>query len=263
MNRKWPEFWLTHANLDKLWAAGVPIKQRSHQGLTHMKTLVTSAYATNASSNYAAGWQRDNDYFVSASAKPTIYSAIKDRVTAMWNDSTAFVPFSPQPADAATLASPGNGATGIGTTPTLTWNIAAFAVSYDVYLGTSASSLSLVGNVPAQMDNNPPPTYSWTASTPLASGTQYFWKIVSRTNATAKNASIIASSPVWSFTTNGTASNPPPPPPPSGTNVALNRPVVASSIFASTATTPAGGRARSAIRSGSMSTSGRPIASAK
>jgi len=48
MNRVWPEYWLTHANLDKLWAAGVPIKQRLHQGLTHMKTLVTSNYAITA-----------------------------------------------------------------------------------------------------------------------------------------------------------------------------------------------------------------------
>ena len=32
LNRKWPEFWLTHANIDKLWAAGVPIKQRQHDG---------------------------------------------------------------------------------------------------------------------------------------------------------------------------------------------------------------------------------------
>ena len=55
LNRKWPEFWLTHANLDKLWAAGIPMIQRSHQGLTHMKTLVTSKYASNASSNYAFG----------------------------------------------------------------------------------------------------------------------------------------------------------------------------------------------------------------
>src|SRR3954471_25000130 len=142
-NRKWPEFWLTRANLDKLWVAGVPMKQRSHAGLTHMKTLVTSTYASNASSNYAATWQRDNDYFVSASAKPAIYSAIKNRVTAMGNDTTAFVAFTPEAADAATLASPGNTATGVATTPTLTWNIAAFATSYDVYVGTASGSLSL------------------------------------------------------------------------------------------------------------------------
>ncbi len=48
----WPEYWLTHANIDKLWAAGVPVRQSNHQGVAHMKTLVTSAFATNASSNF-------------------------------------------------------------------------------------------------------------------------------------------------------------------------------------------------------------------
>src|SRR5262249_2098529 len=66
VNRKWPEFWITHANIDKLWAAGVPVKWRIHTGLTHMKTLITSTYATIASSNFAAAWQRDHNYFVAA-----------------------------------------------------------------------------------------------------------------------------------------------------------------------------------------------------
>jgi phospholipase D-like protein len=239
LNTKWPEFWLTHANLDKLWAAGIPMKQRAHDGLTHMKTLVTSTFASNASSNYAAAWQRDNDYFVSAATKPTIYGAIKNRVTAMWNDSTAFAPFAPQPPFPPTLAAPASGATGVSTTPTLTWNIATFAVSYDVFLGTSSSAMSLVGNVPAQMVNNPPATYSWTASTPLAGGTTYFWKIVSRTNATPKNAAMIGTSPISSFTTAGSVSQPPgvpgsPNPANGATNVATNATLTWSASGATT-----------------------------
>jgi regulation of enolase protein 1 (concanavalin A-like superfamily) len=209
VNRKWPEFWLTHANIDKLWAAGVPIKQRVHGGLTHMKTLVTSAYATNASSNYAAAWQRDHNYFISAAAKPGIYQALKDRVTAMWNDSSAFGPFEPGPPDAASLASPGSSATGVSTTPTLVWNIAPFATSYDVYLGTSPSSMTRVGNVPAQLVINPPGTYSWTATAPLQSGATYYWKVVSRTFATNVDPSLVRSSPTQSFTTAGTSTPPP------------------------------------------------------
>ena len=69
LNRKWPEFWMTHANVDKLWAAGIPIKMRTHDGLTHMKVLITSTLATIASSNYAAAWQRDHDYFMPAHGK--------------------------------------------------------------------------------------------------------------------------------------------------------------------------------------------------
>ena len=202
-NPRWPEYWITHANIDKLWAAGIPIKQRVHVGLTHMKTLVTSTYATNASSNYAAGWQRDHDYFVSATGKPSIYSAIKDRVTAMWNDPSAFQTFQPQPPNAPALASPGSGATGVATNAPLVWNLAPFATDFDVYLGTSSRNLSKIGNVRAQLVNNPPSTYSLTPSTQLCPGTTYVWKVVSRTNATPVNGSMIASSDMWSFTTAG------------------------------------------------------------
>src|SRR5262249_53673251 len=160
----------------------VPIRQRLHEGLTHMKVLVTSTYGTIASSNFAAAWQRDDDYFVSASGKPAVYNALLNRFDAMWSDTTNFGPFVPQPPDAPTLASPSSGSTTPSTTPTLTWNTAVFAVSYDVYLGTSQNSMSLVGNVPAQLVNNPPSTYSWTASNQLQTGTTYYWYVVSRTN---------------------------------------------------------------------------------
>jgi phospholipase D-like protein len=219
MNRKWPEFWLTHANIDKLWAAGVPIKQRAHEGLTHMKTLVTSTYATNASSNFSSGWQRDDNYFIPRSVKPALWQAVKDRVTAMWNSSTAFTPFQPQPPDAPILSSPANGSTKVPTNAALIWNAGAFAVSYDLYLGTSPSSLSLVANVQAQLVDNPPSQYGWQGNLP--GGTTIFWKIVARTNATVVNPSLVASSPTWSFTTAAGSAGPPPPAMPV---LALDRP---------------------------------------
>ena len=120
LNRKWPEFWITHANVDKLWAAGVPMKMRQHDGLTHMKVLITSTLATIASSNYAAAWQRDHDYFMPASAKPTIYTAIKNRFQAMWTDTAGFTDFRPQAPDAPTPSAPVSGSSGVNTTPTLT-----------------------------------------------------------------------------------------------------------------------------------------------
>jgi regulation of enolase protein 1 (concanavalin A-like superfamily) len=79
--------------------------------------------------------------------------------------------------------SPASGATGVGTTPTLTWS--SGAVSYDVSFGTT----------------NPPPAVSMGQSaasyTPpkLVSGTQYFWQVV------AHNSAGTTSGPVWSFTT--------------------------------------------------------------
>ena len=200
-NRTWPEYWITHANIDKLWAAGIPIRQRAHDGMTHMKTLVTSAYATNASSNYSAGWQRDHDYFVSASLKPAIYTAIKNQVAAMWNDPSGFVPFQPQPPDPPALEAPAAGAVGVGPLASLSWKPAPFATDYDVYLGTSAGSLALVANVKAQLVNNPPATYTWTPPAPLRGVTTYYWQVVSRTNATPRNAALVARSAVRTFVT--------------------------------------------------------------
>ena len=156
-NIVWPEYWLTHANLDKLWAAGVPMKQRVHQGVTHMKTLVTSTYATNASSNFAAAWQRDHDYFVAGgrpSRPSTRPSPIASRDVER-HGGVRPVPAARRP-NAATVAAPTSGATGVATTTSLVWNRAAWATSYDVYLGTSQANLTLAANVPAQLVVNPP-----------------------------------------------------------------------------------------------------------
>jgi hypothetical protein len=174
-----------------------------------MKMLITSNYATNASSNIAPNWQRDHNYFVPAATKPTVYQAMKNRFEAMWTNPAAFGTFTPLPPNAATLASPSSTSTGVSTTPRLVWNRAPFATNFDVYLGTSTSTMTRVANVPAVLTADPPSTYSWTAP-PLQAGTTYFWRIVARTNATVRNASLVASSSTWSFTTGGTASQPPP-----------------------------------------------------
>ena len=206
-NRKWPEFWLTHANIDKLWAAGVQVKKRAHTGLTHMKMLLTSNVATNASSNFAAAWQRDHNYFVPADRKPHLYNAMRDRFEFMWNDPTGFADFVPEPADTPSLQSPIRSSTGVPTTTSLVWNRAPFATSYDVYLGTSDANMVKVGNVPAVLNNNPPLTYSFTPSG-LQAQTTYFWRVEARTNASDLAPNTIAKSERWTFTTGGTSGPP-------------------------------------------------------
>lgn len=214
-NRTWPEFELTGARLDQLWAAGVPMRQRVHQGLTHMKTLVTSTVATNASSNFTANWQRDHNYFISAAEKPALHQAMRNQVSAMWDNPAAFGPFVPQPPFAATLRAPGGSATGVSTRPTFSWNRASWVVFYDVYLGTSPGALAFAGTVSAQLVDNPPSTYEWTPGFSLAAGTTYYWRVVGRTFATARDSSLVSMSAVSSFTTGGTASGGTPPPLPS------------------------------------------------
>jgi hypothetical protein len=87
---------------------------------------------------------------------------------------------------APVLISPANGALAISRTPTLAWNAALNATSYDVYFGTS-SAPPLVATVSGA---------SYAPGT-LASGTMYYWRVV------ARNSSGTATSTTWSFMTAG------------------------------------------------------------
>jgi hypothetical protein len=197
----WPEYWLTGARIDQLWVAGARVRERVHDGLTHAKVLITSRTGMQGSSNFTANWQRDHNYFIPANTKPVLYNALRDEFNRMWNDTTNYRNFYPKPPNAASLAAPGNGATGVSLTPTLVWNRAPWAVAYDVYLGTSSSNLAFQGRVNAVLTEDPPLTYSWTPPSSLAGSTTYYWRIVSRTFATAVDPSLIATSSTWAFVT--------------------------------------------------------------
>ena len=83
------------------------------------------------------------------------------------------------------LMAPANGATGVITSPTLTWNAATGATSYDVYFGTSST--------PPKVTNTSATSY---APGLLSTGTTYYWHIVARSTAGTAD-----SGTPWSFTT--------------------------------------------------------------
>ena len=85
---------------------------------------------------------------------------------------------------APVLTAPANGATGVSTGASLTWNTASGATSYDVYFGTS-SAPPLVATIA---------TTSYKPAT-MAAGTRYYWRVV------AKNSAFSATSTTASFTT--------------------------------------------------------------
>jgi phosphatidylserine/phosphatidylglycerophosphate/cardiolipin synthase-like enzyme len=205
-NIGYPEYWLVGAMADRLWAAGVPIKQRAHQGLTHMKSLVTSQMGMFGSSNFTRYWQRDHNYFVAANAKPAIYFALRDRIDAMWNDTVNYAQFQPQRPEPVPPESPGNGAANVATASALVWRRAPWAVAFDVYMGPSPSSLTLAGRVNAAMIEDPPQTYAFFPPQGLAPSTRYYWQIVSRTYASDLNPSLTAGSAVFTFVTSATTS---------------------------------------------------------
>lgn len=74
------------------------------------------------------------------------------------------VPAAPQP------LAPAHQAVGLPTTPTLTWEASAQAAGYRLQIATDAAFTSLV--VDETVDGT-----SYTPTTPLASGTTYFWRV--------------------------------------------------------------------------------------
>ena len=114
--------------------------------------------------------------------------------------------------------SPSSGATGVSTSPTLSWGSVSGATSYDVYLGTTTDP-SYVGSTSGT--NFAPGT--------LSSGTLYYWGVI------PKNASGSATGcALWNFTTGSSGSvpscaiNPSPPDGTAGvsTNPTLSWPAV-------------------------------------
>jgi Carbohydrate binding module (family 6)/PLD-like domain len=209
-----PEYWLVGNETDRLWAAGIPIKQRVHDGLTHMKTLITARSAQLASSNYT--------YFITAAGKPTLYNRMKDEFNAMWNDTVHYTTFRPLPPNPAALVAPGSlsGGVNVSTLPKLEWQRTPWAVTFDVYLGTTPNNMAPVSRVNAVLSETPPATYSYTPAQPLQPSTTYYWKVVSRTFATDIDTTLKTSSETWSFTT-GTGTGAGASGPYSGTPIAL------------------------------------------
>lgn len=139
-------------------------------------TASTTLSATLAAKPSGEVWYY---YVVSAQADGnTIWSA---PMWITWGGSSCTLPGTPS------LTSPASGATGVSTTPVLSWAAVSGATSYDLYLGTSSS--------PAFHSNT---TATSVTSSTLAAGTTYYWRVVAK-NACGSGPS----SSTRSFTTAG------------------------------------------------------------
>jgi regulation of enolase protein 1 (concanavalin A-like superfamily)/HKD family nuclease len=208
-------------NLDRMYAAGIPMRVRAHAGMNHEKLVLLygqrraifgSSNWTSASDNY----QLEHNYFTPAT-KEWMFQWFEDQFNRMWNNShgeTESVPFVPQPPNTPSNRSIANGATGIPTTgQRLVWYGGPWAHVYDIYFGTDPTAMTLLA---ADQPLGPSETTSQTQSFALPTltpGTTYYWKIVSKTAAcpppprdlAARElcAQVSRTGQVWRFTTTG------------------------------------------------------------
>ena len=133
-------------------------------GATYPAILVTVNIASDAPSPVT------NQISVSGGGSPTISAAYAIAIGG--------------PPAPPVLVSPPSSAAGVLVAPTLVWNAADGATSYDVYFGTLST--------PSMVTNTTSTSYSPGL---LTSGATYYWQIV------ARNGIGTASSAIWSFTT--------------------------------------------------------------
>jgi hypothetical protein len=137
-------------------------------------------YSNWSSSTTAShSWSSAGNYYVNAQARCATHTDKQSNwSTSLGPVNSGSVPVGP------VLVSPANGATVISINPSLTWNQASGATSYDVYLSTS---------YPPALTTNTTST-SYTPST-LSPNTLYYWRI------DAKNSYGTTQGTTWSFTT--------------------------------------------------------------
>ncbi len=199
-------------NVDRLYAAGIPIRITTHQGENHGKLVMLYGQGLTifGSSNWStpsANSQHEHNYFTTKNA---IFDWFVTYFNRRWNNTNPVGaketgPFTPLPPGTPSYQTPASGATAVATSGAkLVWDGGAWAHVYDIYFGTSSNPPLFLANQnlgpddpaksPKQLQSVPLPT--------LSAGTTYYWKIVSKTMA-----NVTKTGPIWSFTTAGTVSS--------------------------------------------------------
>ena len=139
--------------------------------------LATELYNSNMAANNRDHFGAGNKFIVPTVVNGKVYVGTTNGVGAF-----GFL------CGSASVPLPANNATGVQLSPTLSWTAATGAVSYDVALSTT--------NPPGVVATGITGT-SYAVSGPLASGTKYYWYVITH------NCSGASQSPTWSFTTTG------------------------------------------------------------
>ncbi len=182
-------------NVDRLIAAGIPVRQRKHEGSNHQKlTLLRGQQmAIFGSQNWSqTSGQYEHNYFTK---KPALYQWMSDIFLRKWNSTSETAPFVILPPDQPVYSSPSSGASIQSDTASLRWNAGLWAYKYDIYFGTSANPPLLAANVDLGNSLSATDYVDYTV-TGLLPDTTYYWRVVSKTMA-----NMTASGAVWNFRT--------------------------------------------------------------
>ena len=182
-------------NVDRLYMAGIQIKQRNHAGLNHGKLVLLYGQATTiyGSSNWtqasATSQDEHNHFFTDATA----FSFFKTQFLRKWNNSAGVVenvPFTPLPPDAPLYSGPAN-ASRQSTTVRLAWNPGNWGHKADIYFGTTPDPPLVARDMAVA-----PGKTAYYSLPILSAGTQYYWRIANKTLANKTKSGTI-----WTFGT--------------------------------------------------------------
>jgi phosphatidylserine/phosphatidylglycerophosphate/cardiolipin synthase-like enzyme len=204
-------------SVDRLYRAGIPIKDRAHAGQNHEKMVLLygqrmTIFGSSNMTSKSSDSQHEHNYFTK---KSNIFTYFVDQFARKWNNSNPLgapetKPFTPLAPDAPVYKSPGDGTSVATTGVKLTWYGGPWAHLYDVYFGTSPDPPLYAADRALGPSLTTSTNQSFTLPT-LSPGVTYYWKIVSKTMAQMGR-----SGAVRSFTTGGAV--PPPPPSPTSAN---------------------------------------------
>ena len=205
-------YWVSW-NLDLMYMAGVQMRMRAHEGLSHEKLTLLRGQGMFifGSSNWtsaSATAQHEHNIFGTNSA---LMTWAQDHFDRKWNNTGPVpesMPFVPLPPDILENKAPANAAQNVpfAAGVTLRWYPGQFAHRYDIYLGTSSNPATMT-KVVDDVDMGPSATaataHQKSVTIPanmLLPGTTYYWRVVSRTMANLERQG-----PTWSFRTEGGA----------------------------------------------------------